>query len=52
MKKMKKAVFMGGIVAALCSCVLLAGCKSKEEKAADAVNSVVNNVVDSLKNSN
>ena len=44
MKKMKKAIFMGGIIAALCSCILLTGCKSKEERRADAINSVINNL--------
>jgi len=50
MKSMRKILFIGIAAFALISVVSLTGCKSKEEQAADAVNSVINNVVDNLKN--
>jgi len=49
MKLLKKTLFIGAAVAALISVVSLTGCKSKEQQRAEAVNSVVDNLVDNLK---
>lgn len=49
MKAFKKILFIGVAAAALISVVSLTGCKSKEQQRAEAVNSVVNNLVDNLK---
>lgn len=46
---MKKFLFIGLAVAALVSVVSLTGCKSEQQKKADAINSVVDNLVDNIK---
>lgn len=49
MKKIKRFLIIGVAAAIVFGVVSLGGCKSEEQKKADAVNSVINNIVDKAK---